>query len=128
MTRKMTEKSVLGFGKFKDYSVGQLLSLEEHQYLRWVYYNCSNINFFEDILDKIGIKKNNYIAKPGIYKEGWKERVFEFAPMTEERLRQRQSRGTKKYYKKKRDYNKAMGANQNIYSAIRLKNNNQKYI
>jgi hypothetical protein len=127
MTRKLTEKSVLGFGKYCDYSVGQVLSLEEHHYLRWVYYNCSNINFFEDVLIQIGIKENNHIEKPGTDKDHWRERVFEFAPMTGERMLQRQSRGSKKYHKKNRGKKKALGVNQNTYSPQVLKDNNQKY-
>lgn len=63
--RKLTRKSLLKFGKYAEYRVGDLLKLCRHDYLRWVYYNSSNINFFDDILDELNITKEFIIVKPG---------------------------------------------------------------
>jgi hypothetical protein len=52
--RKLTRKSILGFGKYQDISVQQCLDLRHHRYLRWVYFNMSQIDFFDDILEEIG--------------------------------------------------------------------------
>lgn len=74
--RKLTTKSVLGFGKYQDSTVGHLLGYNQTTYLRWVYYNCSNIDFAEDILDLIHVSTENRIAKPGKAPEIY-ERVYQ---------------------------------------------------
>mgnify|MGYP006995573872 FL=1 len=63
--RKLTEKSTIGFGKFNSLRVGDLLAIQNHTYLRWVYFNASMIDFFEEILDEIGIDPEWRIDKPG---------------------------------------------------------------
>lgn len=68
--RKLTGKSILGFGKYADLSVQQLIDLSKKAYLRWVYFNASNIDFMEDILIEIRIihpptNDDRRIAKPG---------------------------------------------------------------
>ena len=72
LLRTMTEKSIMGFGRHTDLSVGQLLALRHTKYLRWVYYNCSKITFTEEILKKIHIGEDYRIDKPGTNKELWK--------------------------------------------------------
>ena len=68
--RILTEKSKLGFGKFADCTVMDLLKTEQDEYLIWVYYNSSNISFKEDILDRLGVTR---IAKPGKDESLWIE-------------------------------------------------------
>ena len=63
--RTLTEKSVLGFGKYSDYRVGDLLGLNKTVYLRWVYYHMSMISFTDDILKQIYIMDEGIILKPG---------------------------------------------------------------
>lgn len=63
--RTLAYKSVLGFGKYGDITVNDVLNLGHTLYLRWVYYNCDMISFHEDILDKIGITSEHKIEKPG---------------------------------------------------------------
>lgn len=67
MLRTLTLKSQLKFGKFADYRVEQMLQIEKHEYLRWVYYNSSNISFMPDILEIIGVTE--FITKPGVARE-----------------------------------------------------------
>lgn len=38
---------------------------ENHQYLRWIYFNLENITFVDDILNEIGITDQYKINKPG---------------------------------------------------------------
>lgn len=71
--RKLTRKSVLGFGKHADLTVGGLLKADRYSYLRWVYYNCSNITFMDNILDLISIPEEERITKPGKDVELFKE-------------------------------------------------------
>ena len=64
--RTLTEKSTLGFGKFADMSVGQVIALNKTTYLRWCYYNLSGISFSDDVLKKIYLPDSFKIEKPGI--------------------------------------------------------------
>lgn len=57
------------FGKYADLTVGQLFDLTKAAYLRWVYYNCSMINFNEEILELLRIDEEWRIDKPGKYPE-----------------------------------------------------------
>ena len=53
------------FGKYADFTVGELIALHKTMYLRWCYYNCDLISFNEDILREIYIREEHQIIKPG---------------------------------------------------------------
>lgn len=63
----------MGFGKYEDLSVQNLLIMNKGKYLRWVYYNASHITFFDDILIEIGIHKDIMFDKPGRNEELFKK-------------------------------------------------------
>jgi hypothetical protein len=65
LLRKLTEKSTLKFGQYHNVPLYNLLDLNRYTYLRWVYYNSSNITFMENILLRIGILESEFIEKPG---------------------------------------------------------------
>jgi hypothetical protein len=65
LLRKLTHKSTLKFGKYSELAVNHMIDLKRHAYLRWVYFNCSNITFIDDILEEIGVYANYRIQKPG---------------------------------------------------------------
>lgn len=65
LLRTLTEKSILGFGKYAEMSIRQILDLHKSVYLRWIYYNLSGITFTDEILSKIFIRKSYRIPKPG---------------------------------------------------------------
>lgn len=67
--RKLTEKSILGFGKYADCAVRHLLDINQTVYLRWVYFNSSRITF----IDKIHIPDEFRINKPGTDEEMYKK-------------------------------------------------------
>lgn len=69
LLRKLTEKSLLKFGKYKDLTVMELLNIRKHPYIRWVYYNMSNITFTDEVLQKINIFDRDKIKKPGVNPE-----------------------------------------------------------
>lgn len=69
LLRKLSRKSILGFGKFSELTVQDVLNLNHTAVLRWYYYNASNITFMEDILREIHINPENEIQKPGTDKE-----------------------------------------------------------
>lgn len=70
--RTMAMKSFFNEGNFKDRTVSQLIELGEENYLRYAYYNYSNISFTADILIAIGID-DMQINKPGKDPELWKD-------------------------------------------------------
>ena len=74
--RKLTRKSTLGFGQYRDMTVADLMyTLDAYgkDYLRWCYFNCSNITFFDDILDELEIPESLRFEKPGTNPEAFKE-------------------------------------------------------
>ena len=69
--RKLSYKSIFDFGKHTHKSVGQVMELHK-TYLTWIYYNCSNISFVDEILDDIlsvSGEQLQRIEKPGIKPE-----------------------------------------------------------
>lgn len=69
LLRRLTEKSLVGFGKYAALTVQQVIDLQHTRYLRWVYFNSSNIDFIDSILDRISITPDCKINKPGTNKE-----------------------------------------------------------
>lgn len=65
LLRKLSRKSFLNFGKHSDKTVQQLLDLKNKKYLRWIYFNSSNISFLDDVLDEIVVLPEYRISKPG---------------------------------------------------------------
>lgn len=66
--RKMTLKSQMKFGKFHDLTIQDILNMDRGDYLVWVYYSCSSIDFDDEVLSKIGLLTLR-IPKPGNCKE-----------------------------------------------------------
>lgn len=73
LLRKMTEKSVLGFGKFADCRVGDVIKLNHTRYLRWCYFNLAKISFVDEVMTKIKLLPEFQIEKPGTNPEKGKE-------------------------------------------------------
>ena len=84
--RIMTEKSTLGFGKYADLKVGDVIKVDP-SYIVFAYYKLSNVSFSKQILEQLNIKP---IDKPGTSEKGlleWKrERDKQFTP-EERRIR-----------------------------------------
>lgn len=59
--RICTGKSILGFGKYADLRVGDIMKVDE-EYVAWVYFNKAGISFHADILAGLGLPS---IEKPG---------------------------------------------------------------
>jgi len=83
--RKMTRKSVIGFGKAFDRTVEDLIRIGKKRELCDIYFKCSHITFFDDILDEIGITEEWRIQKPGTNRERYVEFLTSINPnFTEE--------------------------------------------
>jgi len=64
LLRKLTKKSLLKFGKYKDYTVDHLFGMKKQIDLTSIYFKLSNITFTDDILDELGITDEYRILKP----------------------------------------------------------------
>ena len=62
--RKLTKKSTLKFGKFKDCTVEHLFGMRKQIELTAIYFKLSKINFTDDILCELGITEEYKIKKP----------------------------------------------------------------
>lgn len=61
--RTLTKKSRFNFGRYADYTVGDIIDIrQQREYVIWVYYNCSHISFMPEILEQCCIEP---ITKPG---------------------------------------------------------------
>ena len=72
--RIMTERSRMGFGKYADLTVGDVLRLDE-SYIAWAYYNASMVSFCDEILDALQLSR---IDKPGTDPDAYKRWVHNF--------------------------------------------------
>lgn len=79
--RGCTRKSILGFGRHPDLTVGDILKVEP-DYIAWVYFNADKVTFSSDILEELNI--TNRIDKPGTDREAFYEwRKAKYAGMTD---------------------------------------------
>lgn len=67
--RTLTRKSKLGFGKYKDLTVQNILDLKMPLVLISPYYKLTSINFIDDILDELKITQEYRIKKPSSNKD-----------------------------------------------------------
>jgi hypothetical protein len=67
--RILTRKTKLRFGKWKDYTIQELIDLNKHRVLIDAYYKLTSINYIEDILIELRITENYRIEKPSSNKE-----------------------------------------------------------
>ncbi len=67
LLRTLTRKSFLKFGKYYDLTVQGVINMYNEKglnYLTWIYFNSSKINFTDDILNELCIKRDDRIVKP----------------------------------------------------------------
>ena len=87
--RKLAEKSIWDYGKFKGYTVRDIM-LCHKKYIVWAYYNLEKISFVDDILDdlhKTFGDKFKRIDKPGKEPEYYEEKfTFDLNNLSKEKL------------------------------------------
>jgi hypothetical protein len=119
--RKLTRKSQFKFGKYSDCIVQNILDLDP-EYVSWVYFNQSNINFFDDILTELGILENLTIDKPGKDNDKWfeyKKQCYNFLYDTKE----------KKGMRKKQKYWKGNDENRNkLFRSIERNGKRDRFV
>jgi hypothetical protein len=67
--RIMTEKSIVGFGRYTNNRIEQLIGNERLLDVVMMYFGLSHISFREDVLEKLKITEEWRIEKPGINKD-----------------------------------------------------------
>lgn len=75
--RKKTRKALIGWGKYKDYTVEQLITALPQEIV-WLYYHVEWMTFTDDILDEVKIFEHERIEKPGIDQEMFEKRLNNF--------------------------------------------------
>jgi len=63
--RKLSLKSKLNFGKYKNCTVEQMIGLRKELSLISAYYKLSSISFNEEVLSMLGVTERFKINKPG---------------------------------------------------------------
>ena len=71
--RKLTKKSTLKFGTYRNTTVETLIGMNKAMDLVSIYYNLSNITFVDEVLDELGITPEFRIEKPSKAPEKFKE-------------------------------------------------------
>lgn len=77
--RKLSMKSTIGFGRYADMIVGNVLKVDP-SYLSWLYYNKDKISFLPEVLEQLKITGELVIDKPGSDYRGhfaWKDSFYE---------------------------------------------------
>ena len=62
--RILTLKSKLGFGKYADVTISDIIKINKCDYLRWVYFNYNGIDFLPEVLNVIHIPLEYRLVKP----------------------------------------------------------------
>lgn len=63
--RTLTRKSIIGFGKYTDLRVGDLIDTNRKAELVNIYFNLERISYCTDVLDELNIPESLRIEKPG---------------------------------------------------------------
>ncbi len=74
--RKLTFKSKIGFGKYENRTVQNLIDNRKHSKLIAMYYNYEKISFVDEVLKELRITEEYQINKPGVDKD-MKEKYIE---------------------------------------------------
>lgn len=69
LLRTLTRKSKLGFGKYKERTVQQLIDSRQLLQLISAYYKLTTINYMDDILEELNITEEFRIKKPSSDKD-----------------------------------------------------------
>ena len=122
LLRKLSLKSKLNFGQYPDLSIQELINLEKKSYLRWVYFNCDKITFFDEILDEIKIPLEFRIEKPSKNPEKYIELNEIIKSKMSPLLKHINEKKKKKYQKVKRKISVSIDKKTFSKDSLRLKN------
>ena len=75
--RRLTLKSILGFGDNKDLCIGEMINAKKYKELISIYYLLSKIDFNDEIKDILCLDASRTIQKPGTNKELYLKNVYQ---------------------------------------------------
>jgi hypothetical protein len=70
--RVLTMKSKLGFGTYGQYTLTDMFALGRNAEMLSAYYHVSNINYNQEVLNKLKLTEVYQIEKPGTDKDNYK--------------------------------------------------------
>ena len=76
--RVLTRKSKIGWGKFANNTVGELIESRQFNQLLWLYYHIQWLTYTDELLDELKIFKEFRIPKPGINPDMHQKRIVNF--------------------------------------------------
>ena len=76
--RVLTKKSKIGWGKFANNTVGEMIEARHFNELLWLYYNIQWLTYADELLDELKIFKEFRIPKPGINPDMHQKRIVNF--------------------------------------------------
>jgi hypothetical protein len=78
LLRKLTRKSIIGFGDYRDLTVQNLLDMQNHKGLLDNNYFCRNVDFMPDILEVLFITGESLIDKKATQEERIKRIYYSY--------------------------------------------------
>ncbi len=120
--RKMTRKSIIGYGSYKHQTVERMLKFKPFDLVK-MYFKLSQITFFDDILDELGITNEWRINKSGTEVEKYLQFMEAKHP---EALEKRIQNYRKKSFKDSVETLKQMGHNDSRKSYHQSFNHNHR--
>ena len=95
--RKLSFKSKMNFGKYPYLTVDFILNNKRDgdKYLRYVYFNYSNIDFLPDVLKALKIDKEDLLSKPSARKKDpeMKAKYYNFEQKVKSDLERKMMKG-----------------------------------
>lgn len=76
--RVLTRKSKIGWGKYANNTVGELIESKQFNELLWLYYHIQWLTYTDELLDELKIFKEFRIEKPGVNHEMHQKRIVNF--------------------------------------------------
>jgi len=114
--RIMTLKSLLGSGKYKDYTIEKLIALGREEAILKAYFVITNVSFNQEVLDLLKLTEEYQITKPGSKWERFKPVLADLYPAQFKRL----------YHKTKSNLEKTMTKESQLKSKSALQYKNQR--
>ena len=76
--RVLTKKSKIGWGKFANNTVREMIEGRHFNELLWLYYHIQWLTYTDELLDELKIFKEFRIQKPGINPDMHQKRIVNF--------------------------------------------------
>jgi len=96
LLRTLTRKSILGFGKYVDMTVQNMLDTFQKKELLNIYYTCRNIDFNQDLKDELCIHGEREINKKEKSEKRYIDKTFYYIAMCIKEMAERNTESQEK--------------------------------